>query len=249
MINLRTPAEISAIRESCQIVVAAITRAGEIIEPGMTSEDIDAEVEKVIVERGGRPAFKGYQGFPASACISINDVVVHGIPNSQKIKSGDIVTVDVGVELNGYYGDAAKSFAVGKIDKRVRELLKVTRDSLYLGIDNAQAGNRISDISHSVQTHVEKAGFSVVRQLVGHGIGTALHEEPQVPNYGKPGKGPRLRPGMVLAIEPMVNLGTYDVITDEDGWTIRTADSSISAHFEHTVAITENGAQILTEGL
>ncbi|MDQ7054028.1 MAG: type I methionyl aminopeptidase [candidate division KSB1 bacterium] len=249
MIHLRNEREIEAIRQSCAIVVETLRMVNEIIEEGMTTSDLDAEIETFIRKHNARPAFKGYQGFPASACISLNDEVVHGIPNRRRIKAGDLVKVDVGVEKDGYFGDAAMTYVIGAIDDEAQRLLRVTHEALMLGIDKTRYGNRLSDISHAIQQHVERAGFSVVRQLVGHGIGKKLHEDPQVPNYGKPGRGPRLRPGMVLAIEPMVNAGTYDVVTDDDGWTVRSADGSLSAHFEHTVVIRKDGPEILTEGL
>lgn len=249
MIHLRNEREIRAIRTSCQIVVETLQYIGEIIKPGMPSKELDVEIEKFIRKRNARPAFKGYRGFPASACISINDEVVHGIPNGTQLEKGSLVKVDVGVEKDGYFGDAAMTYALGEIPEETQRLLKITRESLMLGVAQARIGNRLSDISHTIQKHVEGAGYSVVRQLVGHGIGRKLHEDPQVPNYGKPGKGPRLRAGMVLAIEPMVNAGTYDVVTDDDGWTVRSADGSLSAHYEHTIVIRESGPEILTKGL
>ncbi|RMD95821.1 MAG: type I methionyl aminopeptidase [Calditrichaeota bacterium] len=249
MIHLRSPREIEAIRYSCQIVVEALNYVDEILQEGMTTADLDAEIDKLIRKHNARPAFKGYRGFPASTCISINDEVVHGIPSKRRIVRGNLVKVDVGVEAKGYFGDAAKTYVVGEVDESVQRLLRVTKEALMLGVEQARYGNRLSDISHAIQAHVEGAGYSVVRQLVGHGIGKRLHEDPQVPNYGKPGRGPRLRPGMVLAIEPMVNAGTYDVVTDEDGWTVRSADGSLSAHFEHTIVIRNNGPEILTKGL
>ncbi len=249
MIHLRNEREIEAIRYSCQIVVETLLMVGEIIQEGMTTADLDAEIEKFITRRRARPAFKGYKGFPASACISLNDEVVHGIPNNKVIKKGDLVKVDVGVECNGYFGDAAMTYSIGEPDEETARLMRVTKEALMIGIEQAQYGKRLSDISHAIQKHVEGAGYNVVRQLVGHGIGKKLHEDPQVPNYGRPGRGPRLRPGMVLAIEPMVNAGTYDVVTDEDGWTVRSADGSLSAHYEHTVVIRKNEAEILTKGL
>lgn len=249
MIHLRSESEIAKIRESCRIVVDSINKAGAALKVGITSLELDQIIEDNIRSQGGEPAFKGYQGFPASACISINDAVVHGIPNDEPLKIGSIVKIDVGVKKDGYFGDAAKTFKIGEIPERIEQLMKVTRESLTKGIEAARRGNRLSDISHAVQRHVEKDGFSVVRQLVGHGIGTELHEEPQVPNYGKPGRGPRLRAGMVLAIEPMVNVGTYEVITDDDGWTVRTADLSFSAHYEHSIVIRDGDAEILTQGL
>jgi len=249
MIHLRNEKEIDAIRHSCEIVVGALNHAQEVLQDGMTTQQLADEIDNYIVKHNAKPAFKGYQGFPGSACISLDDEVVHGIPSNRKIKKDSIVKVDVGVELNGYFGDAAKTFILSELNHDVGTLLHVTKKALMLGIEKATYGNRLSDISHAIQTHVEKAGFSIVRQLVGHGVGRALHEDPQVPNFGKPGRGPRLRPGMVLAIEPMVNAGTHDVTTDDDGWTVRSSDGSFSAHFEHTVAIRKNGAEILTQGI
>jgi len=249
MIHLRNEKEIDAIRECCQIVAGALNYVKTILSPGLSSIELDREIESFILKHNGRPAFKGYQGFPASSCISINDQVVHGIPDKTVFEKGNIVKVDIGVEKNGYFGDAAKTFAIEELAEESSRLLKVTRESLYEGIAKAQHGSRLSDISHAIQTHVEKAGFSIVRQLVGHGIGTQLHEDPQVPNYGRPGKGPRLREGIVLAIEPMVNCGGHKVVTDDDGWTIRSADGSLSAHFEHTIVIRKNGTEVLTQGI
>lgn len=194
--------------------------------------------------------FKGYRGFPASVCISIDDEVVHGIPDKRRLKPGQIVSLDIGVEYENYFGDGAKTYVIGNIPERTRQLLKITQEALYKGIAVARVGNRLSDISHTIQTYVEQAGFSVVRDLVGHGVGRKLHEDPQIPNYGPPNQGPRLKAGMVLAIEPMVNMGGYEVFFDDDDkWTVRTADGMPSAHFEHTIAITQNGAEILTLGL
>jgi len=249
MIHLRSDREIEAIRRSCEIVVGVLNWVEEHIEAGMTMADLDKEIERFIRKHKAIPAFKGYQGFPASACISINDEVVHGIPRQRRIREGDVVKVAVGVELNGYFGDAAKSYVVGEVDDEVQRLLRVTQESLMLGCEQARYGNRVSDISHAIQKHVEGAGFAVVRELVGHGIGEELHEPPQVPNYGRPGRGDRLKPGMVLAIEPMVNAGTHEVVTEADGWTVRSADGSMSAHFEHTIAIRIDGPEILTKGL
>ncbi len=249
MIHLRNEKEIAAIRTSCRIVVDTLKLVEDILKPGMTTEELSAKIEEFIRSQKARPAFKGYRGFPAAACISLNDEVVHGIPTNKVIRPGDLVKVDVGVERDGYFGDAAMTYAVGEVSEEAQRLMRVTRESLHLGIEKARYGNRLSDISHAIQKHVEAAGFGVVRALVGHGIGRNLHEDPQVPNYGKPGRGPRLRPGMVLAIEPMVNAGTYDVVTDDDGWTVRSADGSLSAHFEHTVVIRNDGPEILTEGL
>lgn len=249
MIHIRTQNEIEKIRESCQIVVDSIVKAGQALTVGITSRELDSIIENNIRSHGGEPAFKGYQGFPASACISLNEAVVHGIPDDKPIPAGTVVKIDVGVKKNGYFGDAAKSFYVGTVSEKTEELLQATRESLKQAIGQAHWGNRLSDISHAVQSYVEKRGYSVVRQLVGHGIGTELHEEPQVPNYGKPGRGPRLKPGMVLAIEPMVNMGDSEVVTADDGWTVLTADSSMSAHFEHTIVVGKESAEILTQGL
>lgn len=249
MIHLRNEKEIDAIRHSCEIVVGALNHVQEVLQEGITTQQLANEIDNYIVKHNAKPAFKGYQGFPGSACISLDDEVVHGIPSNRKIKKDSIVKIDVGVESNGYFGDAAKTFVLNGSNHNIDTLLDVTKKALMLGIEKATYGNRLSDISHAIQTHVEKAGFSIVRQLVGHGVGRALHEDPQVPNFGKPGRGPRLRPGMVLAIEPMVNAGTHDVTTDDDGWTVRSSDGSISAHFEHTVVIRKNGAEILTQGI
>ncbi|NOZ62909.1 MAG: type I methionyl aminopeptidase [Calditrichaeota bacterium] len=248
MIILKTDREIELMRKSAEILIATFKIVDSLIEPGIRTEVIDREVEKFIRSKGARPAFKGYHGYPASACISIDDEVVHGIPGEHKLKSGQIVGVDIGVELNKYFSDAAKTYAVGEISAEKKRLMAVTEQSLGKGIEAAVAGNRLSDISFAVQSFVEDAGYSVVRELVGHGIGRDLHEDPQVPNYGKAGRGPRLKPGMVLAIEPMVNMGACEVVFEDDNWTVRTADSLASAHFEHTVAITENGNEILTLG-
>jgi len=250
MIIIKSAREIEQIRKSCRIVVDTFEYIEKIIKPGIETREINRKVDKFIRSRGAKPAFKGYRGFPASACISIDDEVVHGIPDKRKLRPGQIVSIDIGVEFQNYFGDGAKTFIIGDIPERIEKLLRVTKEALYKGIDAAKVGNRLSDISHSVQSHVEQAGFSVVRDLVGHGVGRKLHEDPQIPNYGPPNQGPRLKPGMVLAIEPMVNLGDYQVFFDDDDkWTVRTVDGSPSAHFEHTIAITENGVDILTDGL
>ena len=249
MIIIKSPREIELIRKSCRIVVDTFEYIGKIIRPGIETIEIDRAVEKFIRSRNAKPAFKGYRGFPASVCISIDDEVVHGIPNKRKLKAGNIVSVDIGVEFQQYFGDGARTFVLGDIPEKTKRLLQITREALYKGIDAAVVGNRLSDISHSIQSYVEGAGFSVVRDLVGHGVGRKLHEDPQIPNYGPPHQGPRLKPGMVLAIEPMVNMGGYEVSFDDDKWTVRTIDGLPSAHFEHTIAITENGADILTDGL
>lgn len=246
-IILKSPEEIEKIRAASQVVAGALDLAGELMIPGMTTAEIDSRIERFIRQAGGVPAFLGYRGFPASACISINDEVVHGIPTPKRaLKDGDIVGVDIGVILDEYFGDSARTYPVGTISPDARRLLDVTRRSLELAIPEMVAGNRVGDISNAVERYVVDAGFRVVRTLVGHGVGRALHEEPAVPNYGPPGDGPELRAGMVLAVEPMVNAGTDEVRELRDGWTIVTADGSLSAHFEHTVAITENGPEILT---
>ncbi len=250
MIIIKSQREIELVRKSCRIVVDTFEYIERIVGPGIETIEIDRAVENFIRSRGAKPAFKGYRGFPASACISIDDEVVHGIPNKRKLKAGQIVSIDIGVEFQQYFGDGAKTFIIGDIPEHTRKLVKITREALYKGIDAATVNNRLSDISNSIQMHVEQSGFSVVRDLVGHGVGRKLHEEPQIPNYGPPNRGPRLKAGMVLAIEPMVNMGGYKVsFDDDDKWTVRTIDGLPSAHFEHTVAITENGADILTDGL
>ncbi len=254
MSKVKTEREIKLIRASCELVVATFQMLDHLIEPGITTGEIDREIEKFIVSHGAWPAFKGYvvnrKAFPANSCISVESEVVHGIPsNNRKLRVGEIVGIDVGVKLGDFYGDAAKSYPVGPIDELRTRLMQVTRESLYNGIAQARAGNRLSDISHAVQSYVEAAGFSVVRELVGHGVGRRLHEEPQVPNFGPPRQGPKLKSGMVLAIEPMVNAGGYEVENADDGWTVRTQDGMPSAHFEHTVVITNGEAEILTKGI
>jgi len=253
MSKLKSEREIKLIRASCELVVATFQMLDRLIEPGISTGEIDREIEKFIVSHGAVPAFKGYvvnrRAFPANSCISVEAEVVHGIPGDRKLRSGEIVGVDVGVKLDDFYGDAAKSYAVGEVDQLRSRLLQVTRESLFRGIAEAREGNRLSDISHAVQSHVEAAGFSVVRELVGHGVGRRLHEEPQIPNFGPPHQGPKLKSGMVLAIEPMVNAGRYEVDYVDDGWTVVTRDGSPSAHFEHTVLITNGEAEILTKGI
>jgi methionyl aminopeptidase len=246
MIAIRRPDEIERIRESARIVGAALRMTRDLVKPGVTTREIDSEVERFIVAQGARPSFKGYRGYPASACISVNEVVVHGIPSERALKEGDIVSVDVGAFKDGYHGDGAWTFPVGKITETSTRLLQVTQEALGRGIAQAQPGHRLGEISHAIQEHVERYGFSVVRMLVGHGIGAQLHEDPQVPNFGSRRQGPLLAAGMVLAIEPMVNTGGFEVYTEPDEWTVVTRDHSRSAHFEHTVAIMENGPEILT---
>jgi methionyl aminopeptidase len=220
--------------------------AGE-VRPGVTTAELDRIAESFIRDHGGRPAFKGYRGFPASICPSVNEEVVHAIPGGTPLKDGDIIGIDVGVEKDGYYGDAAVTLPVGEVTDEANRLLEVASQALLHGIAQAKPGNRVGDISHAIQTHAERYGFSVVRTLVGHGIGREMHEEPQVPNFGPPARGPRLMTGQVLAIEPMINVGTHEVVVQPDGWTVVTRDGSLSAHFEHTVAVGENGPEILSD--
>ena len=246
MIYYKTPDEIESIRESSLLVSRTLAEVARHIKPGITTISLDAIVNQFIKDHGGVPAFLGYRGFPNAACISVNEVVVHGIPGETVLKEGDIVSVDIGVLLNGFYGDSAFTFPVGEISTEKRQLLNVTRESLNLGIDQARAGKRIGDIAAAVQEYVEKNGYSVVRELVGHGIGKKLHEDPEVPNYGKRGAGTKLMEGLVIAIEPMVNAGKRNVLQSNDGWTIFTEDRKPSAHFEHTVAVTRTGPDVLT---
>ena len=247
MIVLKTNRELSLMREACRISAGALRVAGEAVQPGVTTEEIDRIAYEYIIKQGAKPNFLNYNGFPATACISINDEVIHGIPSKKRvIKEGDIVSIDLGAVLDGYNGDNAATFAAGKISPEAERLINTTRESLYKGIEAAVAGGRIGDISSAVQTYCEERGFSVVRDFVGHGIGAKLHEDPSVPNYGTPGRGVRLLPGMTLAIEPMINMGGYEVRQLSDGWTIKTKDGGLSAHFEHTVAITADGPKILT---
>lgn len=247
MIYIKSRQEIELMREAGKIVAEAHELIREAVRPGITTRELDEIAEKHILKRGATPAFKGYGGFPASICASVNHEVVHGIPGLKTLEDGDIISIDIGALYKGYYGDAAKTHAVGKISQRAQELIEVTKQSFYEGIKFAKLGYRLSDISYAIQSHVEQHGFSVVRNYVGHGIGTNMHEEPQIPNYGPPGKGPRLREGMVLAIEPMINIGTYDVKVLSDGWTVVTLDGEYSAHYEHTVAITDEEPEILTK--
>jgi methionyl aminopeptidase len=246
MIIIKSPREINLLRKANAIVAEVFREVRTMVEPGIVTQDLDSIAEKIIRSRGAVPAFKGYRGFPASICASINEEVVHGIPGPTVLKEGDIVSLDVGVIYSGYYGDAAITLPVGKVDQGALKLLEVTQRALYIGIDQARVGNRLFDISHAIQLWVEKHGFSVVRDFVGHGIGKDLHEEPQIPNFGSPHQGPRLESGMVFALEPMVNEGTYEVKVLSDGWTVVTADRKRSAHFEHTIAITDGEAEILS---
>ncbi|MBQ9350886.1 type I methionyl aminopeptidase [Phyllobacterium sp.] len=247
MIVLKTNRELSLMREACRISAGALRVAGEAVEPGVTTEEIDRVAYKYIVSQGARPNFLNYAGFPATACISINDEVIHGIPSKQRVlKQGDIVSIDLGATINGYNGDNAATFAVGSVSPDAERLINTTRESLYEGIRAAVAGGRIGDISSAVQRYCEGRGFSVVRDYVGHGVGAKLHEDPSVPNFGTPGRGVRLLPGMTIAIEPMINMGGWEVKRLSDGWTVKTKDGGLSAHFEHTVAITSDGPRILT---
>jgi len=246
MVYLRDRREIEAIRVAARLVARTLDMLGREVRPGMTTAGLDRLAETFIRDHGGRPAFKGYRGFPATICPSVNEEVVHAIPGPRRLDDGDMIGVDVGVEMDGYYGDSARTFAVGEVSAEVKRLMQVTREALLEGVARARGGNRVGDISHAIQTHVERNGFSIVRALVGHGIGREMHEEPQVPNYGPPDRGPRLMIGQVLAIEPMVNVGGPEVVTRPDGWTVVTQDGSLSAHFEHTVALGPNGPEILS---
>ena len=247
MIKIKSDREIELMREAGRITKAALNAAGEAVRPGVTTKEIDSIVRKTIEDAGAKPSFLGYRGFPGSACVSINSEVIHGIPSERhKIKSGDIVKIDVGAFYRGYHGDCAATFAAGAVPPEVNKLIDVTRQSFYEGIRFARKGLRVSDISHAVQTYVEQNGFSVVRDFLGHGVGANLHEDPEVPNYGEPGRGARLLPGMVIAVEPMVNQGGYSVKVLDDGWTVITADKKLSAHYENTILITEGAPEILT---
>lgn len=247
MIELKSDREINYMRDAGRIVAQTHQELAKAIRPGMTTKELDRIAEEFIVSKGATASFKGYGGFPASICTSRNQVVVHGIPGLETLNNGDIISIDIGAILNGYHGDSAMTHPVGEIDETAQKLLAVTEESLYKGIEQAVIGNRLSDISHAVQDYVEKHDFSVVRDFCGHGIGRMMHEDPQIPNFGRPGHGPRLKAGICLAIEPMVNVGTYEVTVLEDKWTTVTNDAQLSAHFEHTVAVTEEGPLILTE--
>ena len=251
MIAIKNGQELQLMRQACEITAAARALAGEMVRPGVKTKDIDKAVRDYIVSRGAKPSFLGYHGFPASTCISVNSTVIHGIPGGYVLQEGDIVSVDVGAFYKGFHGDCAATFPCGTISAEAQKLIDVTKQSFFEGIRFARKGHRVSDISHAVQQHVESNGFSVVRTFVGHGVGAQLHEEPEVPNFGAPGRGPRLLPGMTLAIEPMVNAGVYDVKVLKDGWTTVTADGLFSAHYENTVLITDGEPEILTvaEGL
>lgn len=250
MIVLRTAKEIEKMRKACIISAEALQVAGEAVKPGITTYEIDRIAYRYIKKQGAEPNFLNLYGFPATACISINDEVIHGIPSKTRVlNEGDIVSIDLGAKIDGYNGDNAATFAVGKISEEAKRLCDATRESLYKGIEQAVAGNRIGDIAYAVQSYCEERGFSVVREYTGHGVGTKLHEDPSVPNYGTSGRGQRLLPGMTIAIEPMINMGKKEVRQLPDGWTVKTLDGKLSAHFEHTIAITSNGPLILTQAL
>jgi methionyl aminopeptidase len=246
MIYLKSSSEIEIMKRNGAILKACLDKAAEMVGVGVKKKDIDRAIEALIVKAGAAPAFKGFHGYPAATCISVNEEVVHGMPSGRVLEEGDICGIDIGVLKDGYYADAARTFAVGKVTKEAQRLLDVTQEALERGIAQAQVGNRLSDISYAVESYAKSAGFSVVRTLVGHGIGQRMHEEPQVPNFGPPAQGPELEAGLVIAIEPMLNVGRQDVFTKDDGWTVVTADRSLSAHFEDTVAVTDNGPEILT---
>ena len=251
MIAIKNERELNAMRRACKITAAARALAGEMVRPGVSTQQIDKAVHDFIVAQGAKPSFLGYHGYPASICISVNNTVIHGIPGGYVLQEGDIVSIDVGAYYEGFHGDCAATFPCGAISTQAQKLIDVTKQSFFEGIRFATRGHRVSDISHAIQKHVESNGFSVVRTFVGHGVGAQLHEEPEVPNFGQPGRGPRLLPVMTLAIEPMVNIGTYDVKVLKDGWTTVTADGELSAHYENTVLITDGEPEILTvaEGL
>jgi len=251
MITIKNDHELQSMRRACRITAQARALAGSMVKPGVSTKEIDKAVHDFIVSQGAKPSFLNYNGFPASVCISVNDCVIHGIPGGYVLKEGDIVSVDVGAQIEGFHGDCAATYPCGAISTEAQRLIDVTRESFFVGIKEATRGRRVSDISHAIQTYVESNGFSVVRTFVGHGIGRKLHEDPEVPNFGAAGRGPRLLKGMTLAIEPMVNAGVYDVHVLRDGWTVLTNDGSLSAHYENTVLITDGEPEILTvtEGL
>jgi len=247
MIILKSPEEIEKIAQACLIVAKALDYLRELVLPGVSTNILEEAADAYIRSHNAVPAFKGYRGYPASICTSVNNEVIHGIPSDRVLEEGDIVGIDLGVYKEGFYGDAAYTFGVGSIVPEAERLLRVTEESLCIGIENAKKNNRVSDISFAVQKHIESNGFSVVRAFVGHGIGRSLHEDPQIPNFGQPGRGPRLSPGMTIAIEPMVNTGGHEVVVLDDGWTAVTMDGTLSAHFEHTILVTEDQPRILTK--
>lgn len=246
MIIIKNNIEIDYMRKAGRLVGETLARLEEVIKPGITTEELDRIAEEFILKHNARPSFKGYHGFPGSICASVNNEVVHGIPAKRILQEGDIISIDCGAILDGYQGDAARTVPVGKISKEAEKLIEVTKESFFKGIEYAKVDNRLSDISAAIQTYVESFGFSVVRDFVGHGIGKDMHEDPEVPNFGRPGRGPKLKAGMVLAIEPMVNIGKYQVKVEANDWTVVTEDRSLSAHYENTVAILSNGPEILT---
>jgi methionyl aminopeptidase len=246
MIAIRSQPEMDLIRRSGEILVECFKKLEEMLRPGIETRELDRSAEELIRSRGAVPAFKGYQGYPASICTSVNEQVVHGIPGARMLAQGDIVGIDVGVVRNGYYADASRTYPIGEVSEKARRLMEVTREALDLAIEKARVGNHLSDVSHAIQRQAESNGFSVVRTLVGHGIGREMHEDPQIPNFGLPGRGPVLAHGMVLAIEPMVNEGRCDVLTLKDKWTFVTVDGKLSAHFEDTVAVTDEGPVVMT---
>ena len=251
MITIKNERELESMRQACRLTAAARALAGEMVRPGVTTKAIDQAVHDFIVGQGAKPSFLNYNGFPASACISVNSTVIHGIPGGYVLREGDIVSIDVGAFYKGFHGDCAATFACGAISTEAQRLIDVTKQSFFEGMKFATKGNRVQDISHAIQTYVESNGFSIVRSFVGHGVGRQLHEEPEVPNFGHPGRGPRLVKGMTIAVEPMVNAGTHEVRVLKDGWTVQTADGKLSAHYENTVLITDGEPEILTvtEGL
>lgn len=248
MIIIKSKKELEIMQEAGRIVAGALEVVKNAIAPGITTAQLDQMAEDYILSQGATPAFKGYQGYPASICASLNDQVVHGIPGPIALREGDIISVDIGAYFNGYCGDAARTYPIGEVSTQAIRLIEVTKEAFFKGLEFAREGHRLSDISHAIQVYVEQNGYSVVKALVGHGVGQKMHEEPQIPNFGPPGRGPRLREGMTLAIEPMVNVGTDQVSILDDGWTVITRDGSLSAHYEHTIAITHDQPLILTQG-
>jgi methionyl aminopeptidase len=247
MFKIKSDEEIELLRQSNLLVSATLAAIAGMMKPGISTQSIDRIAEEFIRDHGGVPGFKGYHGYPATLCVSINDTVVHGIPSARTLRDGDIVSVDCGAVLNGFNGDSTFTFTIGEVSPEVLKLIIVTKESLYLGIEQAKSGNRLGDIGHAIQKHAESNGYSVVREMVGHGVGRLLHEPPEVPNYGKPGSGPVLQKGLTIAIEPMINLGKRHIYQERDGWTIRTSDHKPSAHFEHSVAIRDDKADILSD--
>ena len=246
MIIIKNDMEIEYMKRAGKVVGETLAKLEEAIKPGITTADLDRIAEEYILKQGAKPSFKGYHGFPASICASVNNEVVHGFPTNTLLQEGDIVSIDCGAILNGYHGDAARTFPIGKISSDAENLIRVTKESFFKGLEFAKTGNKLTDISYAIQQYVESFGYSVVRDFVGHGIGKQLHEDPEVPNFGRPGRGPKLSHGMVLAIEPMVNIGRYNVEVQSNGWTVVTSDGNLSAHYENTVAILDKGPEILT---